>query len=353
MALSLKKKQNTVKNCCILILLGLCLLCISCQNTEETKQQAGIEKHTAPTTEIPVVGFDASVTLKPSVTSTPAPTPVPTPTPTPTPAPTPTPSGLCGARYYPNAFAYDGGTVQDAYSYKSENVDISVRIVEDDDFFNKRLCYVVADIKIQDITSLKTASAGENPLGQECETMEWFDMAVSPILSMNGDYAMRKDFGCIVRNGEVCRSVDTTRYDMCALTRDGVLHIFEAGTFSCEDILKLEPWQAWCFGPSLLDAEGHAKTKFNSSLYGNNPRSVLGYFEPGHYCFVVVDGRQERYSVGLDLWELSVLMERIGCKAAYNMDGGASSGMRFLGQQMNQPQYVRKIPDIIYITEPD
>jgi exopolysaccharide biosynthesis protein len=51
-------------------------------------------------------------------------------------------------------------------------------------------------------------------------------------------------------------------------------------------------WQIFYFGPMLLDEEGHAMKKFNSDVNPVNPRSVIGYYEPGHYCFLVVDGRQ-------------------------------------------------------------
>ena len=38
--------------------------------------------------------------------------------------------------------------------------------------------------------------------------------------------------------------------------------------------------------------DGKAKTTFTSDVKPKNPRSVIGYYEPGHYCFVQVDGRK-------------------------------------------------------------
>ena len=35
-------------------------------------------------------------------------------------------------------------------------------------------------------------------------------------------------------------------------------------------------------------------------ISGGNPRSCIGYYEPGHYCFVIVDGRQKQ-SAGVTL----------------------------------------------------
>ena len=60
-------------------------------------------------------------------------------------------------------------------------------------------------------------------------------------------------------------------------------------------------------------------------VQGLNPRSAVGYYEPGHYCFVVIDGRQPGYSKGATLMQLAQLFESLGCKEAYNLDGGKSA----------------------------
>ena len=285
-------------------------------------------------------------------TPTPVPTSTPVPTPTPTPAPTPTPEGLCGARFWPDAFRYDGTVLEDEDIYVSEKVDIRIRKIIDTASFRKRITYFVADIKIQDIRSLRTAWAGDSPVGNQTKRLKDFDALVFPLVSMNGDYITGKRVGIVVRNGEVFRAVEPKNYDICALLKTGELRVFEANTFSVDEVLALDPWQVWCFGPSLLDAAGHPKKKFHSSLTETNPRSVIGYYEPGHYCFVVVDGRREGYSDGVELRELSQLMYDLGCVAAYNLDGGASSQMRFLGRNVNRPSGTRLIPDILYVTEP-
>ena len=122
--------------------------------------------------------------------------------------------------------------------------------------------------------------------------------------------------------------------------------------WSSEQILSMDPWQAWCFGPALLDENGQAKTKFNSALTDVNPRTTMGYYAPGHYCFVVVEGRRDKYSKGMTLQQLSRFMESLGCAAAYNLDGGDSSVMAFMGQRVSKPRNVRSVPDVIYISEP-
>lgn len=67
---------------------------------------------------------------------------------------------------------------------------------------------------------------------------------------------------------------------------------------------------------------------------------------------MVVDGRQAGYSDGMTLAQLAALFEQLGCKVAYNLDGGQTSSMTFGGKLANQPfQGGRLTSDIIYIGE--
>ena len=77
-----------------------------------------------------------------------------------------------------------------------------------------------------------------------------------------------------------------------------------------------------------------------------------GYFEPGHYCFVVVDGRQEGYSHGATLEQLSEILAEHGCVSGYNLDGGKTSMMTFGDEVANRPtQGGRDVSDIIFVAE--
>ena len=84
-----------------------------------------------------------------------------------------------------------------------------------------------------------------------------------------------------------------------------------------------------------------------------NPRSAIGYYEPGHYCFVVVDGRQDDYSHGLLLPGLSKIFEQLGCACAYNLDGGGSAVMTFNHERFSRQSNGagRELGDILLITE--
>ena len=110
----------------------------------------------------------------------------------------------------------------------------------------------------------------------------------------------------------------------------------------------------WSFGPALLDGEGKSISGFTDTVAGANPRSSIGYYEPGHYCFVAVDGRDAEGSYGYTLDELSMLFEDLGCEVAYNLEGGQSSAMVWDGGSVtvNMPAGGgRPVGNIIYIAK--
>ncbi len=171
----------------------------------------------------------------------------------------------------------------------------------------------------------------------------------------------------VVTNGTLRRSNLNRKRDLLVMYRNGEMVTYLA---SGQDMTALyadlkeridEIWQVFLFGPALLDGEGKALTEFTSSVKPANPRSVIGYYAPGHYCFVQVDGRgvtsalsaEKHTSTGLTLAQLAQLMESLGCTAAYNLDGGQSSMLWFSGSLVSTPyKNGRKVDDIVYIADP-
>ena len=72
-------------------------------------------------------------------------------------------------------------------------------------------------------------------------------------------------------------------------------------------------------------------------FFGRQPRTAVGVTSDGKMLLVVVDGRQPGYSVGMSLAELAELMNTLGARDAFNLDGGGSSAMYVNGQRVNRP----------------
>lgn len=167
------------------------------------------------------------------------------------------------------------------------------------------------------------------------------------MFAVSGDYVGPRTDGIVFRNGELLRNSYCSSF--CVLYIDGTMAIYEKREKSAKELREIGVWQSWCFGPNLLDQNGHGM-EITHELMRLNPRCAIGYYEPGHYCFVVVDGRQKYYSIGMTLTELSAYMESLGCKAAYNLDGGQTAQMVLDDGLVNQPTNGgRRVGDIIYL----
>lgn len=239
-------------------------------------------------------------------------------------------------------------------TYKSANISIEITRHEAGGE-DSPIVYYVADIYLADIKAFQTALAGDTFSRSLTEPLEAMAGRNAALLAMTGDCYGNHAGGITVRNGMVHKTEDIGA-DVCILYYDGVMSTVPSETLNIRNTLEAGAYQIWVFGPRLLDDHGQALTRFNASAYiqGVHPRAAIGYYEPGHYCFVVVDGRLGGYSNGADLHMLASIFESLGCKAAYNMDGGRSAEMLFNGDCVNSPhEGGRPLTDCIIIKEVD
>lgn len=234
-------------------------------------------------------------------------------------------------------------------SYTSPDLSVRIREVTDSEHGSLTFHAYIADIHVASAENLRAGF----PVGHRTAEAEVIAIDGDAILAVNGDFYTNVNKGILVRNGTVLQSAEGTS-DLCVLYPDGSVKTCGPGEYSAEGILNQNPWQVWSFGPALLEEDGSPKTDFNTSavIYNRNPRTAFGYYEPGHYCFVVIDGRSAGYSNGASIRTLAKFMSDLGCKAAYNLDGGASSVMVFDGEVINYPSGGgRKISDMVMICE--
>ncbi|MDD2979296.1 MAG: phosphodiester glycosidase family protein [Hespellia sp.] len=256
----------------------------------------------------------------------------------------------------------------DSNSYKSPNLAIEITkdsmdsgLIDHSDSekhakYGTKIAYTVADIYVGDITCLQTAFADDIYGVGYTEKLSSMSDRMKSVLSVNGDsYSNNRhqNNGTIIRNGVIYRAQGTDM-ETCVLNWDGTMNIYSPGEINTQNLIDSGAYQSWIFGPSLLDEKGKAKTDFLTWDYirESHPRTAIGYYEPGHYCLVVVDGRQADYSRGMFLNELAGVFEKLGCKAAYNLDGGHCSFMDMGSQTITHPyKPEHEIQDGIFLTE--
>ena len=361
------------------------LMRLGCQTVNEAEVVAQLRT--------PEPTATAAPTFTPAPAETPAPEatqaslssdPAATAAATDTPAPTETPNvdaipGLLGSKYAEKfteekqTQVYDTSNVIETlsdgtekaliYTYSSSKVAIDIYRYK-----QGKLEYQIADIYIRDISCFKTAYR-LNPK-QNVKTQKYAE-EINAIVSTNGDNfnAGKIADGLVIRNSAQLfpsGGKPQTRYssDLCVIFYDGSMKVYDckADRIDYDEILANYPYQAFYFGPKLLNDDGTAKKKFNSSLGNYNPRTVLGYYEPGHYNLLVVLGTRDQIdyrgknrgngkSPGLTLEDLSALCERLGYTMAYNLDGGGSSSMVWNKTVFGHND--RTHGDILAVVDPD
>ncbi|MEA4870841.1 MAG: phosphodiester glycosidase family protein [Christensenella sp.] len=263
------------------------------------------------------------------------------PSSTPEPTPSPTPDTPAAHGDFSATFPTTDTGAGALYSHQSDTARISINRVQENG-----VTYFVADVWVKTIDAFHTALA-KGSYGRSIHEMPLkIANDNQAVFAVSGDYYGAREQGVVVRNGALYR--DVMGEDVCILKKDGTLSVYKKSEFNALGMLNDSVWQAWAFGPALVN-NGTACDTSDSKIKVKNPRCAIGYYAPGHYCFIVVDGRQSGYSDGMTLDELAQTFVSLGCVTAYNLDGGATAMMVFQGAVISQPTSGgRSSSDIIY-----
>ncbi|MFC5468291.1 phosphodiester glycosidase family protein [Cohnella suwonensis] len=254
----------------------------------------------------------------------------------------------------------DPGSVQsDDWSYKDSDVSIQIDKVQKGSG-EDIVTYYVADVQLSDNSRLRTAFAKDAFGTNVVENTSDIAAGKNAVLAINGDYYGFRSDGVVIRNGTVYR--DEPARTGLVLFNDGLMRSYDEETESADSLIAQGATNAFSFGPALVQ-DGQVAGDFSSvkidknfgnhSIQNANPRTGIGMISANHYVFVVVDGRSSGYSKGMTLTEFADLFVELGSKEAYNLDGGGSSTMYFMGRVVNNPlgrNNEREVSDIIYVT---
>ena len=164
------------------------------------------------------------------------------------------------------------------------------------------------------------------------------------VFALNSDFAhlrlaKRMIAGILIRDGEVVyrrtnsRNRSFPNYDTLALMPDGDMRVFWSNELNPQQYLDMGADDVLAFGPWLI-RDGELNTaalrKFGT---GSAQRTAIGMAEPGHYFAIVTEGRNSR-SRGTSIRFCGERLLELGCTLAFNLDGGQSSAMVFMGHQI-------------------
>ena len=151
--------------------------------------------------------------------------------------------------------------------------------------------------------------------------------------------------GVVIRDGELLyddpypqKKADGGYFpnlDMLAFYPDGSLDVYRSYEISAKEMVEKGAYAVYSFGPYLMK-DGKLSAMAYEADENANPRCAIGMVEPGHYVAILCEGRIEGRSAGVTVSYLAKLMRARGCQVAFNLDGGQTAVMIFMGKQINQ-----------------
>lgn len=237
-------------------------------------------------------------------------------------------------------------------SYETDKMSVSVEQKKKDG-----ITYFVCDIKLSDVSQLRTAFAGDDFRSGIYEATSDIAGRHDPVLAINADFCRYHRDGVIIRNGEVLRRQNIKKHHLLIVDENGDLSALTDRSgkqgLVANKLEQQNTWQTFEFGPLLVE-DGEA-AKLPESFYINcndgyyEPRTAIGQIGPLHYVVIVVDGRREGYSTGASIPQLQQLFLEEGAEFAFNLDGGGSTTLCFQGEVINMPSggKQRSVSDVI------
>lgn len=222
------------------------------------------------------------------------------------------------------------------------NDDLKIKVMEEK---TANQHYWIAEVVASKETPLK-AEFANNTYGGTRESLSTMANRAGAVLAINasGFYTdTNKPMGSIVRDGQLLQTDPHFTWEVLSTTWYGDLDFFQVN--NQEDAYAADINDSFAFGPILVRNGTATEIKDTS----RHPRTAIGQLDDKRYVIVVAEGRLEN-AEGLTLTELQNIFLNLGCKTAYNLDGGGSSTLYFKGKILNTPSdgKERAIADMIY-----
>ena len=286
--------------------------------------------------------------------------PPPTPVPSPTPPPTPKPTGTLMLEGFPpltaEGFLPEGvapylfeDEENGLWRYASQSLRITITRHQDKE---KKLRWFESELVFAEGEYLRMyPNEVENK--HKMLAMEKIADKHNLVYAMNGDYYIYRvnrakqtnsaiAIGRVARDGVLLydKAVSDKRsnhpnLDVMALYPDGRLSVHKANEKTAEELLALGACDVLSFGPVLVRdgvIDSEAVSRFGTT---QQPRAGLGMLEQRHFIHLMVESRTSK-SKGVDTAWMAERFKELGCDTAFNLDGGQTAVVIFMGKQLNE-----------------
>ncbi|MCL2866480.1 MAG: phosphodiester glycosidase family protein [Clostridia bacterium] len=249
------------------------------------------------------------------------------------------------------------------YLSDTEYLDPTLHVTIETDSYLKTNIQIVR-VQIAHPSQLRTAFA--NRYGTQT-TVPAAKLAkrVNAVTAVNADFHSFDNHGVILRQGHLYRSRFTLPDDILIIDDKGDFHVVlradQETFYQAYDALGGAFDEGGriinviTFGPLLVN-EGQLAhetySRVNNPAYVRAQRVVIAQVDTLSYLLVVTEGPESKNSKGLTLMEMAEYMKELGCRIAYNLDGGSSASLIFRDKKINSldTHKVRYVSDIIYFS---
>lgn len=250
----------------------------------------------------------------------------------------------------PDLFTEDG--------YEDDTISVKLEQREMDDGTKMHIAW----IKIADASQFRTTVAHPDDVSNaHPRLVTKMTKEANAVIAIGGDNynqePKKKSF--IYRMTQKIRSKTNKLKDILIIDDQGDFHMFinSEGIAEYPDQMKKDGRKivnAFTFGPALVkDGELiDIKRDYGYNPGGREPRAAIGQMGPLSYVMVVIEVKDRSGKSGFSHHKLAEFMYELGCRQAYNLDGGNSAIMVF-GDQVIKGQPggdERQLCDIIYFS---
>ena len=221
----------------------------------------------------------------------------------------------------------------------------------------KEFPYYVADIHMR-ADEFRAGFGHESRSGATSENAINIARRYKAVLMVTGDNLKNMDLekkGVLIRDGWIYNSAKKADIMIWRPDKRAIDLVPKDKITTAKLIIEGGVENVVSFGPILIrdGVKENSKVLERNWLHGLNPRVGVGMKEPGHIIVVVGGYRSDnpRANLGWTLVEFADLMEGLGCQQAYNVDGGVSANMIFMGERLNKGgtkkdwSAIRNLPD--------
>lgn len=168
------------------------------------------------------------------------------------------------------------------------------------------------------------------------------------VIAVSSDYAWHRYVnktrtGIVIREGKIWSDKTWKKgakkfpnLDTLAIFPDGDMQVFDSDEKTAEEYLEMGARDVLAFGPWLI-RDGELNTAALEQ-YGKSSaeRVAVGMAEKGHYWFMMLEGRSswKKRSKGDGISFLAEKLLEKGCRTAFNLDGGQTATIVFMGHQL-------------------